>query len=456
MNGRRASASVSLFLLLLTTCSTSNGYQSATAYLDTALGGLRWIESQAVETGSGGLLFPNVPGEPESPTADLSIYHGQPGRVLGFLQAYAATGVPRWRELAESSLAAMTETADALLAREYRDAGLYTGLAGIASVELLAAQVLDSADSRQRALAHADQILESAIEAEGGHHWNGVVDIISGAAGTGLFLLKMYEDSGDERYREAAERAARWLIATARPDAESWGVYWSIAPGDDRHYPNFSHGTAGVAFFLGRIAAIGGSVSDQARSFRDNGLIWLQAHGEADGCVVFHHESGGEDLQYASWCHGPAGTSRLFFQIHAARDPGDPPAIEAAVAGAEYLIGLGPEPGESPEGYWGNTGVCCGTAGLLNFMIDLYLFTGDERYRAAARSYGDVLVREAIEENGGLKWPMAEHRVRPDFVQSQTGWMQGAAGVAASLIRLHLLETDRPDLILRLPDEITP
>jgi lantibiotic modifying enzyme len=447
---------VSLLLLVLAACSTSNGNQSAEVYLDTALGGLRWIESHATETESGGLMFPNMPGDSESPTSYMSIYHGQPGRVLGFLQAYAATGVPHWREVTERSLVAMNEEVDAALADDYRNSGLYIGLAGIAAVEQLSAQVLEDADIQQRALAHADRILELAVAAEGGHHWNEVVDIITGAAGTGLFLLKMYEVSGEGRYLGAAERAARWLITVAQPDAESSGAYWSIAPGDERHYPNFSHGTAGVAFFLGRVAAIGGPVAEQARSLRDSGLRWLQAHGEADGCVVFHHESGGEELQYASWCHGPAGTSRLFFQIHSDRNPGDPSALAPALAGAEYLIGIGPEPGESPEGYWGNTGVCCGTAGLLNFMIDLYLFTGDERYRTAARAYGDVLVREAVEDNGGLKWPMAEHRVRPEFIRSQTGWMQGAAGVAASLIRLHLLETGRPELILRLPDEITP
>ena len=34
----------------------------------------------------------------------------------------------------------------------------------------------------------------------------------------------------------------------------------------------------------------------------------------------------------------------------------------------------------------------------------------------------------------GLAWDQAEHRARPDWVQRQTGYMQGAAGIGGFLL----------------------
>jgi hypothetical protein len=38
--------------------------------------------------------------------------------------------------------------------------------------------------------------------------------------------------------------------------------------------------------------------------------------------------------------------------------------------------------------------------------------------------------------DGRRSWSQAEHRARPTFVQSQSGYMQGAAGIASFLIHL--------------------
>lgn len=45
----------------------------------------------------------------------------------------------------------------------------------------------------------------------------------------------------------------------------------------------------------------------------------------------------------------------------------------------------------------------------------------------------------------------AEHRDRPDFIQAQTGYMQGAAGIASFLQHLDGVEAGRP-VKLAMPD----
>ena len=445
--------------LLLLPATARQSKVETEVYFDTALAGLRWIEAHAVPAEGGGTLYPNVPGDPGSPLRDLGLYHGQAGRVFGFLQAAVATNDPAWYRTAARALQGMEVEVARALEQGYQDAGLYTGLAGVAAIYLRASNILRGpgpARARTQALRLADSILGWARIEDSGRHWNGVVDIISGAAGTGLFLLEAYEATGDSRYSTGAEEAGQWLIDAGQGDRDM--LHWPIGGGNETHYPNFAHGTAGVGFFLGRLAEVGGPTAGDALAARTAGLEWLRAHGQAEGCVVFHHEDGGEELQYVSWCHGPVGTGRLFLHEAMLIEEGDPArqrALEPAIRGAEYLLRLGIEPGESPSGYWNNVGVCCGTAGILRYLLDLYLATGEGKYLDGAKSCADVLVRRAVPDGDGVKWPQAEHRVRPDFIQAQTGEMQGAAGICVSLLRLYLVETGRPELIVRLPDEVS-
>jgi hypothetical protein len=44
-------------------------------------------------------------------------------------------------------------------------------------------------------------------------------------------------------------------------------------------------------------------------------------------------------------------------------------------------------------------------------------------------------VKASVDE-GQMSWVQAEHRVRPEFLVAQTGYMQGAAGIGTFLLRL--------------------
>jgi hypothetical protein len=95
---------------------------------------------------------------------------------------------------------------------------------------------------------------------------------------------------------------------------------------------------------------------------------------------------------------------------------------------------------QKSEGFWDNVGVCCGNAGIAAMLLDR---SGDNPANLAlARELVDDLLSRATRielASGvfGLKWAQAEHRVRPEFRQAQTGLMQGAAGVGMVLLKLH-------------------
>jgi len=51
----------------------------------------------------------------------------------------------------------------------------------------------------------------------------------------------------------------------------------------------------------------------------------------------------------------------------------------------------------------------------------------------------------------GIFWIQAEHRTRPEYLQAQTGLMQGAAGIGLWLLRYDAFLNDRVPQII-LPD----
>jgi hypothetical protein len=60
----------------------------------------------------------------------------------------------------------------------------------------------------------------------------------------------------------------------------------------------------------------------------------------------------------------------------------------------------------------------------------------------AARTMGDALVERAVVDADGARWRFVEHRRDPSLLPPGTSWMQGAAGIAAYLLRLSRVVDD--------------
>ena len=296
-------------------------------------------------------------------------------------------------------------------------------------------------DAARRAI---DRVHDLAEETESGASWGPVTDIISGDAGAGLTLLWAHDRWDDDRDLDLATRVGRHLLATAI-ETES-GLSWPMSPDFPRVMPNFSHGTAGVAFFLARLAEeTGGESFLEGAIAGGERLLALTEDG-----LIHHHTPGGEDLYYLGWCHGPTGTSRLYEQLH--RTTGEARWRGAARAGAAAILATG-APARRSEGYWETVGVCCGSAGIASAMLDAWSDAGDEPMHDAAVRFGEDIRRRATREDGTVKWVQAEHRTRPALLVAQTGYMQGAAGIGLLLLRLDAIERGR-EWTLRLPDEV--
>ena len=108
-------------------------------------------------------------------------------------------------------------------------------------------------------------------------------------------------------------------------------------------------------------------------------------------------------------------------------------------------------PEQRTPGFWNNVSQCCGSAGVGQFMLDLHTVTRDPKYLAFAQKMTADLLARATRDDTGTRWVQAEHRVRPEQLVAQTGYMQGAAGIGSWLLRLDGQQRKRAAFI-RFPD----
>jgi lantibiotic modifying enzyme len=312
---------------------------------------------------------------------------------------------------------------------------LYDGLAGVAFV--LAETYRASLDPKYwRGVERSrDLLARRARRTRAAVEWNDSADVISGGAGIGIALLDLHRRFGDRTCAELARAAAERLVELGQRDGD--GIRWMLSPRVDREFPNFSHGTAGVAFFLA--TAYGATHDVRFIDAALRGAAYLKRIAKTDGnaCLVFHHTKGGEDRYYLSWCHGPAGTARLFHRLGQVTNDGE---WRGWVQRAALGIATSGIPEERTPGYWNNVSQCCGHAGVADFFIELHRSYQDATALPFARRVTADLLRRATDDQTGMRWVQAEHRVQPDVTVAQTGYMQGAAGIGALLLKLDAVE----------------
>ncbi len=401
--------------------------QSARPYLDLATRCASWID-QSTQRNADGMAWPADPLKPT--TIGLDLYNGMPGVVSFFANLYHAGGDVRWRDRAQQGGAFLVaETARRGSAAV--GGGLYTGLAGLATTYRTLEATKIGPQWSEAARQAAKELAAMAKSTGDGAEWSDSNDIISGTAGIGLFLVDAAAAWKDKELANLAVQAGRKVLKNAQP-AEG-GLMWFPSASLQRNYPNFSHGTSGVAYFL---ATLYQQTKDKA--FLDGALAgakYLDAIAtKRDGArAIFHVTGGGEDRFYLSWCHGPVGTARLFHRLQ--QITGDKATGQVVDELTAWLTTSG-APEQQSAGYWNNISQCCGAVGIGQYCIDL---ARHHRTPAADKLRDRVVATarsKATGDEAGLRWFQAENRAQPENLVAQTGFMQGAAGVGTFFLQL--------------------
>jgi hypothetical protein len=135
----------------------------------------------------------------------------------------------------------------------------------------------------------------------------------------------------------------------------------------------------------------------------------------------------------------------LFYQLYRATGDGEWMRWVRRSARAVMSSGI---PEKQTPGFWNNVSQCCGSSGVAEFFLALHRATREKQYLAFAKRMADDLLARATRDDAGSRWVQAEHRVRPELLVAQTGYMQGAAGIGMLLLHLDAeMKGKRPSII---------
>jgi len=375
--------------------------------------------------------------------SDQTLYSGVPGIVLFYLELYHATGDSDYLEEAKTGAKYLTGKIEegSFSAGEV---GLYTGLAGM-SYAILEVFRETKDPYYEEVIINTINLLEaSATKSAKGINWAETTDIVYGSAGVGLYLQMVADVLNYSKADSLAILAANGLIDLAIVDQTGWR--WEFMPSYDRFMDNFSHGTSGVGYFLSETY------------LRTNNEKYLKAAIESARLLdslanekgyIPHHCPGGEDLYYLNWCHGPAGTSRLYYSLFKATK--DKKWLEKIEFTAGQLIDEEIHDQEL-AGYWNNYGKCCGDAGVAEYYLWLFEITGKQVYLEYSEKLTMHLMSTASYQDNTIKWIHAENRSNPENVAAQTGLMQGSAGIGLWFLQIHAFQKGCEPFIV-LPDK---
>jgi lantibiotic modifying enzyme len=335
-----------------------------------------------------------------------AVYDGDAGVALLYAGLYRATRDKRWIEPTRALL-------DAAMVALPANGGLYTGRSGIGEACLEAY----AATKDKRFLEHA------RVCAKGLGKY-GVTDIISGAAGDGIFLLNLHKVTGDEAHLEAARDAGEYLRANAsRKDGMA---SWGIAPGKNNAvYLGFSHGAAGTGYFLLHL------------SRRTKDARYKKLADEAARFVLKHEGASGywgrtvpksRKTQRLQWCHGAPGIGLFFLDLHRFAPHED---YKQALL---RCVDVTRRHGRSAR----RSGCQChGVAGNAELLIEARGVLKDQALLGVARDSGSALVELG---DGALRVRMKGY---------SASYMTGLAGIGHYFLRLADPKEHRLPLMAR-------
>jgi lantibiotic modifying enzyme len=417
-------------------------------FLEAALAAASWIRSTAQATDHGLIWLPD-PDQPERTatiSAPATIYSGNAGIVLFFLELAQATG--------DASYLADAQRGADHLAATWRETLAFTppialdnlnlifnmGISGTAFVLAHVWQATQITRYRDDALEITKHIVDAAQSTDDGVVWVGATSAGLGDGAIILYLLWAARIFDDPSLRDLAVLAGEPILRAAEPDPRG-GLKWVGFPVErlglpaGSYLPNFEFGTAGVAYVLARLyeetsdprflqAARDGATHVQALATVDN-----------DAALLFYCEPGLTDLYYLGYCHGPVGTARTFYQLYLVTH--EPDYLAWTERFARGILSSGVPEHQTP-GLWNVVCQCCGTTGISDFFVSLWRATGRPEYLAYAQRVGaQTLGRASAVDDAGSRWYQAWTRTKPELLAAETGYMIGAAGVGSAFLHLH-------------------
>jgi len=348
------------------------------------------------------------------------LYNGATGIAL-FLAAHGAVrGHAASAELALAGLAHIRRNLNSRSAARFARSlgiGAATGLGSIVYGFCVIAKCAGNAALLQDAERAARLFTDELIAADK------QLDVMGGAAGAILALLRLHRDTQSDVALARAIRCGEHLLARDRIGdgrRQSWiGQGFGGSP-----LNGMSHGAAGFAYALASLAAASGR-----EQFAD----------AAAECIAFEDRTydparhnwpdlrvPGQPVWPCQWCHGAPGIGLA--RLATARRIGANAALDAKLGGTRVAADIDNAVESVKQAWPGQLDtLCCGTLGGIEFLCEAADRAGArEISELAARRLAAVLASAAA--TGDYRWNSGKR-------QFNLGLFRGLAGVGYTLLR---------------------
>ncbi|MEH0661007.1 lanthionine synthetase LanC family protein [Streptomyces stelliscabiei] len=345
---------------------------------------------------------PTIMGQPSR-----DLYAGSSGTALYLCELATATNVNTYLDAALRCGTWLWET-EPVVPRKEPMPGLYFGECGPALLYLRLYRATGDPTWRDRARSVSQSLRDIEVRSP---------DLMTGLAGVGLFHLALWHTCGDEVALQRAMGHATELLRRRDYKRPTWRMPENYEGLSRREFAGFSHGSAGVGYFLAECSlALGNNVLGAASQDVADWVVGLGQPALNDASGLYWNAIDGSNKAYGTnWCHGAPGIARFLLRAHAVS--GDPTHLAAAVRAGRTT---------AATGSWSGTSQCHGLAGNLDILTDLAQHTGEPEHRAAAHKLGENLITYRTTDG----WPSDDRSTHcPDL-------MVGEAGVGAALLRL--------------------
>ena len=349
-----------------------------------------------------------------------SLYGGSAGVGLFYLRLYQATKNEEYLEEAKSAAKEIiaTDEGTAFYERTLNSkasgsklvhvknmpgwaAGYYNGPTGGGYFIIKLYELTKKEEYKNYAVKVADDLLSAAKKSDEGIYWSEQNDLC-GDAGFVTYLADIYKLTGDKKYLEAAVSFGNFLLSKGK-SAPNGGKYWNVVDltiidfPKDVFWVNNAHGTSGVGWIFAILYKI--SKDEKFLEAAKEAAKYIEgiAVGDENAVLVPYLDSlergPSTEFYYLSTCHGPAGTSLLFHLLY--KITGEKEYLDWVLRLSRGIIKAG-APEIFSRGYWQSQALCCGTPGLLEHFVSVYKLTKNPEFLEYAKRAAKTVVGQSF------------------------------------------------------------
>ncbi len=425
----------SIARLLVLGCFLQCAAPKDTEYLDEVEAISQWLESSKVSK-DGVNVWPDAIDQQD--VVSLSLSDGVAGKLIFYLQAYRETENPRYLEevnnASEYILDHLPQKQDSLQ-KVFWAFSPYGSVCG-AAFGLIEAYKMTANQEYRSGAEHIIEVIDHfALNREDTISWGLGNDVLGGLAGTGLFMLYAGEALDRPDLVSIAEKAGKTLIARASKET---GLSWKRGQNGRFELPNFSHGAAGIGYFLTRLYEVTGKADYLDAALEANAYLESIAKTE-NGIFLIPYgfpDPGWSRPFDVGWAHGPAGVARFYYQLFKVTQDEKWRKRERACLNGIVASGIPDLPASSDFGkdefYLDSR---FGTASVASFLLDFE--SKNEEEQQFEQALLQKVMSKSVSENNERYWP----QVRFSFMANAgdttafTGYFYGSAGYGMLLLK---------------------